>query len=67
MPHTFRELVIGGVYVAPFITYAVLALFVVLLIGPLLRFVGVLRIFSDAAIAELSIYVTIMGLLILFF
>jgi hypothetical protein len=67
MAHTFRELVIGGVLVAPFITHAVVALFVVLLIRPLLRFAGVLRVFSNAAIAELSLYVTILGLLVLFF
>ena len=67
MAHTFRELVIGGVLVAPFITHAVVALFVVLLIRPLLRFVGVFRIFSNAAIAELSLYVTILGMLVLFF
>jgi hypothetical protein len=67
MAHTFRELVIGGVLVAPFITHAVVALFVVLLIRPLLRFVGFLRIFSDAAIAELSLYVTILGLIVLLF
>jgi Protein of unknown function (DUF1656) len=66
MAHSFRELVIGGVLVAPFITYAVLALFVVLLIRPVLRFVGFLKLFSDPAIAELSLYVTILGLLILF-
>ena len=67
MAHTFRELVIGGVLVAPFITHAVMALFVVLLVRPLLRFAGFFRIFSNAAIAELSFYVTIMGLLVLFF
>jgi hypothetical protein len=67
MAHTFRELVIGGVLAAPFITHAVVALFVVLLIRPLLRFVGFSRIFSDAAIAELSLYVTILGLLVLLF
>lgn len=67
MAHSFRELVIGGVLVAPFVTYLVAALFVVLLVRPLLRFVGVLRIFSNAAIAELSLYVTILGLTVLFF
>ncbi|MBZ9942380.1 DUF1656 domain-containing protein [Mesorhizobium sp. BR1-1-13] len=67
MAHTFGELVIGGVLVAPFITYAVLALFVVLLIRPLLRLVGFSRIFSNAAVAELSLYVTVLGLLVLFF
>ncbi|MEH2562359.1 hypothetical protein V1289_001986 [Bradyrhizobium sp. AZCC 2289] len=30
MTHTFHELVIGGVLVAPFISYAVAALFVIL-------------------------------------
>jgi hypothetical protein len=67
MAHSFRELVIGGVLVAPFVTYLVAALFVVLLVRPLLRFVGVLRIFSNAAIAELSLYVTILGLIVLLF
>jgi Protein of unknown function (DUF1656) len=67
MAHTFRELVIGGVLVAPVITYAVVTLCVVLLIRPLLRFSGFLRVFSNAAVAELSLYVTILGLLILFF
>lgn len=67
MAHTFRELVVGGVLVAPLVTDAVAALFVVLLIRPLLRFAGFLRIFSNAAIAELSLYVTILGVLVLFF
>jgi hypothetical protein len=67
MAHTFRELVIGGGLVAPLMAYAAAALVVVLLIRPLLRFAGFLRIFSNAAIAELSLYVTILGLLVLFF
>jgi uncharacterized protein DUF1656 len=67
MTHTFRELVIGGVLVAPFITYAMAALFALLLIRPFMNCVGFSRIFSNAAIAELSLYVTILGLLVLFF
>jgi hypothetical protein len=67
MTHTFRELVIGGVFVAPFVTYATVALFAWLLIRPLQRFVGFSRIFSNAAIAELSLYAIILGLLVLFF
>jgi hypothetical protein len=67
MTQTFHELVIGGgVFVAPFVTYAVVALVVLLLTRPLLHFVGFSRIFSNAAIAELSLYVIILGLLILF-
>jgi hypothetical protein len=53
--------------VAPFITHAIVALFVMLLSRPLLRFIGFSRIFSNAAIAELSLYVTILGLLVVFF
>jgi uncharacterized protein DUF1656 len=67
MTHTFRELVIGGIFVAPFITYAMAALFVLLLIRPFLHFVGFSRIFSNAAIAELSLYATVLGLAMLLF
>lgn len=67
MGHTFHELVLGGVLVAPFITYAIAALLALLLIRPLLRFVGFPRVFSNSALAELSLYVTILGLLVLFF
>ncbi|MDQ8727579.1 DUF1656 domain-containing protein [Bradyrhizobium sp. LHD-71] len=67
MTRSFHEFVIGGVLVEPFIAYVVTALVVVLLIRPLMRFAGVLKIFSNAAIAELSLYVTILGLTVLFF
>ena len=67
MTHTFRELVIGGVLVAPFISYAIVALLVLLVTRPLLHFVGFSQIFSNAAIAEFSLYATILGLLVLFF
>ena len=66
MTHTFRELVVGGVLLAPFVTYAVAALAIVLIIRPVLRFTGFANMFSHASIAELSIYVTILGFLILF-
>jgi Protein of unknown function (DUF1656) len=65
MRHTFRELVIGGVLVAPFVIYAMAALFALVLMRPFLRFVGFSRIFGGAAIAEVSLFLTIMGLLIL--
>jgi hypothetical protein len=67
MAHTFRELVIGGVLVAPLVTYAVAALLVVVAIRPVLRLVGFSRLFSNPSIAELSLYVTILGLLVLLF
>ena len=66
MTHTFRELVVGGVLLAPFVTYAIAALAIVLIGRPVLRFIGFAKMFSHASIAELSVYVTVLGLLILF-
>jgi hypothetical protein len=67
MTHTFRELVVGGVLLAPFVTYTIAALVIVLIIRPVLHFAGFAKIFSRPSIAELSLYVAILGLLILFF
>ena len=65
MTHTFGELVVGGVLLAPFVTYAIAALAIVLIGQPVLRFTGFAKMFSHASVAELSVYVTILGLLIL--
>ena len=67
MTHTFYELVIGGVLVSPFISYAVAALIVTVVIRPILHLVGFSRIFSHPSVAELSLYVTVLGLLVLLF
>jgi len=67
MTHSFSELTVGGIFVAPFIAYAVAALAVVLVLRPLLRFLGFAKLFSHPSIAELSLYVTILGLLTVLF
>lgn len=67
MTHTYRELVIGGVLVAPIVSYAAVALLVFVLLRPVLRFVGFSRFFSNPPLAEFSLYVTIFGLLTLIF
>jgi hypothetical protein len=67
MMHTYRELVIGGVLVAPIVSYAAIALLIFLLLRPLLHFVGFSKLFSNPPIAELSLYVSIFGLLTLLF
>jgi hypothetical protein len=67
MTHTFPELIIGGVFVAPFVIYVVCALFILWIIRPLLHLVGFSKIFSQPSVAELSLYVTILGLLVLLF
>ena len=67
MAHTFSELVIGGVLLAPFVTYSVMTLVVVMVLRPLLHAVGFAKMFSHPSIAELSLGVTILGLLMLLF
>ena len=67
MAHTFAELVVGGVLFAPFVAYLVAALVLIVVLRPLLHVVGFAKVFSHASIAELSLFVTILGLLMLFF
>ena len=63
MMHSFSELIIGDVFLAPFIGYAVMALAIVLAIRPILHLCRFGQLFSHPAVAELSLYVTILGLL----
>jgi Protein of unknown function (DUF1656) len=65
--YNFPDLVIGGVLVAPFIGYAVEALAIILFLRPVLRAIGFSRMFSQPPVAELSLYVTILGVLVLLF
>jgi hypothetical protein len=63
--HRFSELVIGGVFLSPFIAYAVAALAILLMLRPILRLARFDEMFSHPPIAALSLYVTILGLLTL--
>jgi len=65
MTNTYRELVIGGVLIAPIVAYAAIALIAFLLLRPLLRFIGFAKLFSNPSLAELSLYVAMFGLLAL--
>jgi protein AaeX len=65
--HSFSELIIGDVFVAPFIAYAVAALAMFLALRPILHLCGFDKLFSNAGLAELSLYVTILGLLTIAF
>ena len=67
MRHTFAELVVGGVLFAPFVTYLVAALVLIVVLRPLLHVVGFAKLFSHSSVAELSLYVTILSLLVLLF
>jgi hypothetical protein len=67
MAHTFSELIVGGVLLAPFVTYLVMTLVVIIVLRPLLHVVGFTKMFIHPSIAELSLGVTILGLLMLLF
>jgi hypothetical protein len=67
MAHTFAELVIGGVLFAPFVTYLMAALVLIVVLRPLLHVVGFAKMFSHASVAGLSLYVTILSLSMLLF
>lgn len=66
MMQTFPELVIGGVLVAPFVLYAGVALVVFLVLRPVLALIGFDRVFANPPVAQLSVYVLILAVLIVF-
>ena len=63
MTHPFHELVVGGVLIAPLVSYAVAAFVIFIALRPVLHAIHFGKLFSHPSIAELSIYVTILGLL----
>jgi Protein of unknown function (DUF1656) len=67
MMHSFPELTIGGVLVAPFVIYAGAAIAIFAVLRPLLHLVGFDHAFSNPAVAELSLYVVILTLVIVLF
>jgi hypothetical protein len=67
MMHNFPELTVGGVLIAPFVIYAGAAIAVFAVLRPFLRLVAFDRAFSRPPIAELSLYVLILALLIVVF
>jgi hypothetical protein len=67
MMHSFPELTIGGVLVAPFVMYAGTAIAIFAVLRPILHLVAFDRAFSNPPVAELSLYVLILTLLIVLF
>jgi hypothetical protein len=67
MTHRLPELTIGGVLVAPFVIYAGAAIAIFAVLRPFLRLVRFDRAFSNPPVAELSLYVMILALLIVLF
>jgi len=64
MMHIFSELTIGAVLVAPFVIYAGAAIAIFAVLRPFLRLIAFDRAFSDPPLAQLSLYVLILALLI---
>jgi hypothetical protein len=62
--HSFPELTIGGVLVAPFLIYAGAAMAIFAVLRPFFYLVAFDRVFSNPPVAELSLYVLILALLI---
>jgi hypothetical protein len=67
MTHGFSELTIGGVLVAPFVMYAGVAIAIFAVLRPVLHLIAFDRAFSNPPVAELSLYVLILTLLIVLF
>ncbi|WP_407154899.1 DUF1656 domain-containing protein [Bradyrhizobium sp. STM 3557] len=62
-----RDFIVGGLLIAPIVAYAVTALLLFLLLRPVLSRMGFEAAFSKPSLAEFCLYVTIFGLLALFF
>ena len=67
MTHGFSELTIGGMLVAPFVIYAGTAIAIFAVLRPVLHLIAFDRAFSNPPVAELSLYVLILTLLIVLF
>ncbi len=60
----FPELVIGGTLTAPFLTYALAALLLLLLLRPLLRLVGFEALFANPPLVLVCLYVILVAILL---
>ena len=58
---------IGGVLIAPLLSYAVATIAIIVILRPVLHLVGSSNLFSNPPIAELCLYIAIFGLLTLLF
>jgi Protein of unknown function (DUF1656) len=67
MTHSFSELTVGGVLVAPFVMYAGAAIAIFAVLRPVLHLIAFDRAFVNPPVAELSLYVLILALLIVLF
>jgi hypothetical protein len=67
MMHSFHELTIGAVLIAPFVMYAGAAVAIFAALRPFLHLIAFDRAFVSPPIAELSLFVVFLALLIVLF
>jgi hypothetical protein len=67
MMHGFSELTIGGVLVSPFVVYAGAAIAIFAVLRCLVHLIDLDRAFGNLQVAELSLYIVILALLIVLF
>ena len=65
MTRTFQDLVVGGVFLTQIVGYALLAIACTLVLRPVLHRIGFSNWFVSPPLAELSLYVSLFGLIIL--
>ena len=65
MIHGFHEFAVGGVLFAPFVPQATIALIIVLLLRPLLRRMPLDRIFANASLISVCLYVVVLATVML--
>ena len=63
----FNELILGGVFIAPFVTYALAAVAVLAILYPVMRLLHVDAIFANPPLALLCLYVIVIAALITLF
>ena len=67
MIHGFPEFAVGGVLFAPFVPQAAIALAIVFLLRPLLRRMPLEKIFANASLVSVCLYVVILATVMLFY
>ena len=60
----FPELVLGGVLVAPFVTYALIAALLLLLLHPLLRLARIDTVFANPPLMLFCLYIIVLASLL---
>ncbi len=67
MTHGFHEFAIGGVLFAPFVPQALIALAIVFLLRPLLRRLPLEKIFANASLVSVCLFVVVLATVMLFY